>query len=127
MNWVIGSVLLAGLMPIVCAGIAKWGARSYDNRHPREWMAAQTGRRALANHAQANSLEAFPFYAAGVVMAMLAGMDVAQLQLVALVFSVARVLYVLFYINDKATLRSLVWTVGFVASVSLYVSAIRAL
>ncbi|MEY4442128.1 MAG: hypothetical protein RL442_1128, partial [Pseudomonadota bacterium] len=28
-------VLIAGLLPIVCAGVAKWGAKSYDNRQPR--------------------------------------------------------------------------------------------
>ena len=127
MNWVIGSVLLAGLLPIVCAGISKWGARGYDNHNPREWMATQTGRRALANHAQANSLEAFPFYAAGVILAMLAGVDVAQLQIVALVFVVSRMLYVYCYVTDKASLRSLVWSVGFFASVSLYALAIRSL
>ncbi len=127
MNWVIGSVLLAGLLPIVCAGISKWGARGYDNHNPREWMAAQTGRRALANHAQANSLEAFPVYAAGVILAMLAGVDVAQLQIVALVFTVSRVMYVFLYVTDKASLRSLVWSVGFLASISLYALAMWSL
>lgn len=55
------AILVAGLTPLVCAGIAKAGAKSYDNRDPRAWMAQQTGYRARANAAQANSLEAFPF------------------------------------------------------------------
>ena len=52
---------------------------------------------------------------------------VAQLQIVALVFVVSRVLYVYCYVTDKASLRSLVWSVGFFASVSLYALAIRSL
>ncbi|MEY4284760.1 MAG: hypothetical protein RL111_1435 [Pseudomonadota bacterium] len=127
MNWVIASVLIAGLLPVVCAGIAKWGARGYDNHQPREWLTAQTGHRARANNAQANSLEAFPLYAVGVILAMLSGVEVITLQVVAALFVVARLVYIYCYVSDRATLRSLVWMVGFGASLSLYVSAIRAL
>jgi len=46
MNVAIASLLVAGLMPIVCAGIAKAGKKNYDNHNPREWLAQQTGYRA---------------------------------------------------------------------------------
>ena len=62
-------VLIAALLPIVCAGIAKWGAFNkprrdggYDNANPRAWLARQTDWRARANAAQANSFEALPFF-----------------------------------------------------------------
>ena len=51
MNVAIASLLVAGLMPIVCAGIAKAGKKNYDNHNPREWLAQQTGYRARANAA----------------------------------------------------------------------------
>ena len=127
MNGIIASVLLAGLLPVVCAGIAKWGARGYDNHQPREWMAAQSGHRARANAAQSNSLEAFPLYAVGVVLAMLTGVDVTTLQVVAALFIASRLIYIYCYVSDRASLRSLMWMVGFGASISLYVSAIRTL
>ena len=48
-------VLVAALLPIICAGIAKSGMFSkprreggYDNLDPREWLARQTGWRARA-------------------------------------------------------------------------------
>jgi hypothetical protein len=41
----------------VCAGIAKWGDKSYDNQQPREWLAHQDGYRARADAAQQNSFE----------------------------------------------------------------------
>ncbi len=56
-----GAVLAAGIMPVVCAGIAKSGFKGYDNSDPRAWLARQTGFRARANAAQANCFEAFPF------------------------------------------------------------------
>lgn len=127
MNWIIGSVLLAGLLPTVCAGIAKWGARGYNNHNPREWLASQSGWRQRANHAQTNSLEAFPFYAAGMILALMVGVEASQLQVAAFLFIASRLSYIYCYVSDRATLRSLVWVVGFGATISLYVSAIRAL
>ena len=72
-----GAVLVAGIMPVVCAGIAKSGLKGYDNSDPRAWLARQTGFRARANAAQANCFEAFPFFAVGVVLALLTGVDPA--------------------------------------------------
>lgn len=60
MNHAVLTVLIAGLLPIVCAGIAKWGVKNYDNHQPRSWLALQEGYRARANAAQENSFEAFP-------------------------------------------------------------------
>ena len=59
------TLLVAGLMPMVCAGIAKAGAKGYDNHNPRAWLAKQEGYRARANAAQANCLEAFPYFCGG--------------------------------------------------------------
>ena len=67
-------ILIACLLPIVCAGIAKstgFGKKrrdgGYDNHDPRAWAAKQTGRTARANNAQANGFEALPLFIAGVL------------------------------------------------------------
>jgi len=44
----------------------------------------------------------------------------------ALAFVLARVAYIVCYVTDRASLRSLVWLVGFAVSVSLFVLAARA-
>lgn len=43
------TVLAAAMLPMACAGLAKWGTFSrsrheggYDNRHPRAWLARQS-------------------------------------------------------------------------------------
>jgi uncharacterized MAPEG superfamily protein len=123
MNLPIASILLAGAMPWICAGIAKAGQKNYDNHNPREWLAKQSGYRARANAAQANCFEAFPLYAVGVLMAMLSHVDIDQIQLCTGIFIVARIAYVACYLMDKDKLRSLAWTVGVASTVALYVSS----
>ena len=121
MDLPIASLLFAGAMPWICAGIAKGGQKNYDNHNPREWLAKQTGYRARANAAQANCFEAFPMYAVGVLLAMLSDIEADQLQMWAGLFIAARVAYVAFYVMDKDKLRSLAWLVGVVSTVALYV------
>lgn len=120
------TVLVAALLPMLCAGMAKWGsvARSrreggYDNHHPREWLARQTGWRARANAAQANSFEALPFYIGAVIIAHQHGAFQTRLDLLAFLFVVLRLFYILFYVADMATPRSVAWIAAFAVNVSL--------
>jgi len=48
MNWTYLALLIAGVLPVACAGIAKLGFKEYDNNNPRAWLAKQTGFRARA-------------------------------------------------------------------------------
>jgi hypothetical protein len=119
------SILVAGLMPVVCAGIAKWGVKGYDNRDPRAWLAQQTGFRARANAAQANCFEAFPFYAVGLVLALLTGVEPFVVDLLAVLFIATRVAYVACYLADKALFRSVFWSVGYASVIAFYVVAMQ--
>jgi uncharacterized MAPEG superfamily protein len=124
MNVAFSCVLIAGLLPYVCAVAAKWGFQNFDNHNPREWLAQQTGFRARANAAQANSFEAFAFFAAGVIIANLAQVDAARIDVYAVVFVVARVGFIACYLADKASLRSLCWLVGLLSVVGLFAAAL---
>jgi len=126
MNVAIASLLVAGLMPIVCAGIAKAGKKNYDNHNPREWLAQQTGYRARANAAQGNCFEAFPFYAIGILVAMHAQVPQERIDIYAGVFIVARMVYVASYVMDKDKLRSMAWFVGFLCTLGLYSASLGA-
>lgn len=116
-------VLVAGIMPVVCAGIAKSGFKGYDNRDPRAWLAMQTGFRARANAAQANCFEAFPFFAVGVVLALLTGVDPRTVDALSMFFVAARVAYVFFYLRDKDKWRTMVWSAAYLAVIALYALA----
>ena len=117
-------VLIAALLPYAWVAIAKAGGKRYDNRDPRGWMARQDNPRSMrANAAQLNSYEAFAPFAAGVVLAQLAGVDAQRIALLAVVFVVMRVLHGAFYIANVHALRSLVWFGGFACVLALFVQA----
>jgi uncharacterized MAPEG superfamily protein len=118
-----GAVLTAGIMPVVCAGIAKSGFKGYDNHDPRAWLSRQTGFRARANAAQANCFEAFPFFAVGVVLALLTGVNPGTVDALAMAFIAARVAYVGFYLADRAKWRTMAWSAAYLMVVALYALA----
>ena len=120
------SILVAALLPIVCAGIAKYGMFSqsardggYDNRDPRAWLARQSDWRARANAAQANSFEALPFFIGAVVVAFQLGADPARVDLLAALFVLLRIVYIGLYVGNKASLRSLVWFAALCVNVAI--------
>jgi uncharacterized MAPEG superfamily protein len=116
-------VMVAGLLPIVCAGISKWGARDYDNHDPRAWLARQDSWRARANAAQNNSLEAFPFFAAAVLLALHGGADAAVVAQWGWAFVALRLVYIYCYVADRASLRSIVWLLGLTVVIRLFAMA----
>ena len=121
------TLLLAALMPIVCAGIAKVGPGRYDNRNPRDWQAKQQGYRARAYAAQQNCWEALAVYVAALVAAFIGNVPLETLALIAGIFAASRVAYLACYLADLATLRSLVWLVGFGSCICLIVVGAHAI
>ncbi len=122
-------LLVACVLPIVCAGIAKSGTFStprsqggYDNSDPRAWLARQTGRRARANAAQANSFEALPLFIAAVLVAQQAGAAQGLVDALAVAFVLLRVAYIALYVGDRAALRSVVWIAAFGVCVAIFLS-----
>lgn len=96
--------------------------RGYDNRNPRAQQARLTGFGARAVAAHQNSIEIFPLFAAGVLVAQVTQTQGWFVDLLAILFIVSRVLYLFLYWNDKATLRSLVWVIGLVCCLLLMLS-----
>lgn len=126
-------ILAACVLPIVAAGVAKWGTFTrppsqggYDNRNPRAWLAQQTGRRARANAAQANSFEALPLFIAAVLAAQQMQVAQAVIDGLALAFVALRVAYIWLYVADLATARTLAWSAGLAVSVALLLAPLWA-
>ena len=117
-------VLIAAVIPLIAIGIAKAKGERYNNRHPRVWLDKQQGYRARAAAAQSNSFEAFPLFAAAVIIAHLTNAPQGRLDLLAIVFVVARIVYVVCYLADWHWARSFVWTVGFVACIVIFLSGV---
>lgn len=122
MTFAFWCVVLAAFLPVIWAGIAKTGVSDFDNATPRESLARATGWAQRANWAQQNAYEAFPPFAAGVIVAHLAGANPLLIDVLAGLFLLTRLLHGIVYIADWATIRSLVWTTGFLSVVGLYLS-----
>lgn len=113
-------ILFMGLFPYVAAGIAKKGFEGYDNGMPRQWLAKQTGFRARANAAQANLFESLPFFFAAVVIASIAHAPQYRIDLLASGFVLVRIAYLICYIANWPTARSIVWLAGLVCVVAIF-------
>lgn len=92
----------------------------YDNRHPRQQQSQLTGVGARAMGAQANSWETLQIYTAVLFIAYAAGVDLARLDLVSILFLVLRVIYVALYLMDLAALRSIVYSLGLFCCIYIF-------
>jgi uncharacterized MAPEG superfamily protein len=120
------SLLLCALLPLVCAATAKWGFKGYDNHRPREWLAMQSGFRARANAAQANTWEGLTLFGPAVAVAVARGASETLLGGFALAFLLLRVAYIACYLSDRATLRSIIWFAGYLITLAIYGLALAA-
>ncbi len=118
-------VLIAALLPIVAAGIAKSGAfraktNRYDNNEPRAWLESHPDpRRRRANAAQANTFEALPFLFAATLFALYGHADLAVVNALLMVWVALRAGYLWLYVNDRASLRSTVWFLAVLVNVAV--------
>jgi uncharacterized MAPEG superfamily protein len=114
-------VLAAALLPYAATAYAKQGTA--DNHTPRLYAETLTGARRRADWAQRNHFEAFPTFAAGVIIASIADAPHMIVNWLAGIFVGLRVLYTFAYITDRATLRTILFLAGSVCVLGLFVAA----
>jgi uncharacterized MAPEG superfamily protein len=123
-------ILIASLLPYVWSGAAVRARADQfgqvDNKLPRAQQAQLTGWGARAVGASANAFETFPFFAAAVIVAHIAGADPGWSATWSLVYVAARILHGLCYVGDIDRARSLLFGVGQVCGFALFVLAARA-
>lgn len=112
-------VLAAGLMPYLWVGIAKFAGRGYDNANVRDYEERLTGMPKRAHWAHLNSFEAFPLFAAAVIIAHVGGAPQERTDLLALVFIVLRLAYGAAYLANIPPVRSLLWLGAIGCSVAI--------
>jgi len=94
----------------------------YNNHLPRQQQAQLTGYGARALAAHQNTIEAFMLFAVGVLMAHTTQRAGWLIVTLAIIFVIARIIYLWFYLADLPKLRSLAWVVGIVCSLLLMIS-----
>jgi len=114
-------VLVGAFLPVVTVGLAK-AQKGYDNSNPRGFLAGQRGWRGRADSAHRNHFEAFPAFAAAVIIAQLKGEPQHWIDLLAGCFILFRLIYTGLYVANQVTLRTLIWTASMACVVALFVS-----
>lgn len=115
-------VLFAAILPILCAGAAKYGASDFDNSKPREWQGRLEGWRARMQSAQQNGWEAFPTFAVAVLVGVTQGGPRGTIDLLAVLWVAARLVYVAAYAADRPTLRSAGFAAAFFTAIAIFTS-----
>ena len=113
-------LLFMGLLPYFAAGIAKKGFENFDNSMPRQWLAQQTGFRARANAAQANLFESLPLFFAAVIIASINNAPQATIDLLAIGFVIARIAFLICYLANWPTTRTIVWVAGLICVIAIF-------
>jgi uncharacterized MAPEG superfamily protein len=98
------------------------GRREYDNANPRDPRFYTPGLRARSQGAHLNGYEAFPFFAAAVILAEMRSVPQGIVNALAVAFLLARVGYVALYLADRPTLRSVIWSVGLGCNLAIFFS-----
>jgi uncharacterized MAPEG superfamily protein len=114
---IFGSVVLY-LLTIVPI---KWiGFRDYDNSKPRDRAFYHDAIRSRALGAHQNGIEAFPFFAIAVLLAEFRDAPQNLINELAILFLIVRIAYVLTYIGNRPSLRSILWNIGFIINVAIF-------
>jgi uncharacterized MAPEG superfamily protein len=118
-EWCVFGTLMLYLLTIASV---KWiGFRRFDNARPRDpvfYAYDPIASRALGAHQ--NGIEAFPFFAAAVLLAEFHAGPQRLIDELAVLFLIVRIAYVFTYLGDRPTLRSILWSLGFAINIAIF-------
>jgi uncharacterized MAPEG superfamily protein len=117
-EWCVFGALMLYLLTIAPI---KWiGFRRFDNSRPRDPAFYNDPLAARALGAHQNGIEAFPFFAVAVLLAEFHGGPQRLVNELAILFLIVRIAYVLTYLGDRPTLRSILWSIGFAINLAIF-------
>jgi uncharacterized MAPEG superfamily protein len=117
-EWMIFAAVILYLLTI--APVKALGFRTFDNSNPRNPAFYKPGPATRALGAHMNGIETFPFFAVAVLLAEFRHEPQHRIDMLAVSFVVIRLLYVLAYLGDRPTTRTLLWNMGFAANAGIF-------
>ncbi len=111
-------VFVAAILPYVPFGLA---SSKLNPRAPRLGAPALEGLAARAYGAHLNGFEAFPFFAAAVLVSHIVEGANATVGWLALAFTVVRLAHMGFYLSDRQPLRSASFFVGLALTIVIFI------
>jgi uncharacterized MAPEG superfamily protein len=117
-EWCVFAIVMLYLLSI--APIKWLRFRRFDNSKPRDPAFYEDPLAARAQGAHQNGIEAFPFFAAAILLAEFRACPQRLIDELAVLFVIVRVAYVFTYLGDRPTLRSILWSIGFAINVAIF-------
>jgi len=117
-EWCVFGTVMLYLLTI--APFKAIGFRRFDNSKPRDPAFFEDPLRARALGAHLNGIETFPFFAAAVLLAEFRTGPQHLIDELAVLFLIVRIAYVLTYLGDRPTLRTILWNIGFAINVAIF-------
>ena len=117
-EWCVFASLMLYLLSI---GSVKWlRSGDFDNSRPRDPAFYDEPIAARALGAHQNGIEAFPFFAAAILLAEFRACSQHLVDELAILFVIVRIAYVFTYIGNRPTLRSILWSIGFAINIAIF-------
>jgi len=117
-EWCIFASLMLSLLSIASVKWLRFGR--FDNSRPRDPAFYESPFAARALGAHQNGIEAFPFFAAAVLLAEFRACPQNLINELAVLFVIVRIAYVFTYIGNRPTLRSILWSIGFAINIAIF-------
>jgi uncharacterized MAPEG superfamily protein len=117
-EWCVFGAVLLYLLTI--APFKVIGPRRFDNSKPRDPTFFDDPLRTRALGAHLNGIETYPFFAAAVLLAEFRAAPQSLVNELAILFLIVRIAYVLTYLGDRPTLRTILWNIGFAINVGIF-------
>jgi uncharacterized MAPEG superfamily protein len=117
-EWCVFAILLLYLLTI--APVKLIGFRRFDNTKPRDPAFYDDPIAARALGAHQNGIEAFPFFAAAVLLAEFRAGPQHLIDEMAVLFLIVRIAYVFTYLGNRPTLRTILWSIGFAINLGIF-------
>ena len=111
-------------VPFFAVGYGRFQV-GYDRSAPRSMLEQLPPFAKRATWAHQNAFEAFIFFASAALMAYVTGQDSVLALGAAIAYIIARLLYPIFYILDIPSLRSLMFGIGSLGTILLFVLSCR--
>ena len=114
-------VFLSLMLYLLSIAPVKWlRVGRFDNSKPRDPAFYEDPIAARSLGAHQNGIEAFPFFAAAILLAEFRACPQRLVDELAVLFVIVRIAYVFTYLGDRPTLRSILWSLGFAINIAIF-------
>jgi len=117
-EWCVFAIVMLYLLSI--APIKWLRFRRFDNSRPRDPGFYEDPIAARSLGAHQNGIEAFPFFAAAILLAEFRACPQRLIDELAVLFVIVRIAYVFTYLGDRPTLRTILWSIGFAINIAIF-------